>query len=82
MPEKTPRPYGTLLLFVFWGLLLAVVFFWMLPDKTTVPPAWYSTEPSALRWNPVVISTGRWALSARPSRLMGGVLLLPPGETR
>jgi len=38
MPEETPRPYGTLLLFLFWGLLLAAVFFWMLPGKTTVPP--------------------------------------------
>ena len=37
MSEKTPRPYGTLLLFLFWGLLLATVFYWMLPDKT-VPP--------------------------------------------
>ncbi len=38
MPEETPRPYGTLLLFLFWGLLLAAVFFWMLPGKITVPP--------------------------------------------
>lgn len=37
MPEKTPRPYGTLLLFLFWGLLLAAVFFWMLPDKSVSP---------------------------------------------
>lgn len=37
MPEENPRPYGTLLLFLFWGLLLAAVYFWMLPDKTTVP---------------------------------------------
>jgi len=37
MSEKTPRPYGTLLLFVFWALLLAAVFYWMLPGKT-VPP--------------------------------------------
>jgi protein SCO1/2 len=37
MPEKTPRPYGTILIFLFWGLLLAAVFYWMLPDKT-VPP--------------------------------------------
>ncbi len=37
MSEKTPRPYGTLVIFVLWGLLLAAVFYWMLPDKT-VPP--------------------------------------------
>ena len=37
MSEKTTRPYGTMLLFLFWCLLLAGVFFWMLPDKT-VPP--------------------------------------------
>jgi protein SCO1/2 len=37
MSEKTPRPYGTLVIFLFWGLLLAAVFYWMLPDKT-VPP--------------------------------------------
>ncbi len=38
MTEKTPRPYGTLLLFLFWVGLLAAVFFWMLPGKKTVPP--------------------------------------------
>jgi protein SCO1/2 len=38
MPEETPRPYGTLLLFLFWALLLAAVFFWMLPGKPGVPP--------------------------------------------
>lgn len=32
------RPYGTLLLFLFWVVLLAVVFFLMLPARTTVPP--------------------------------------------
>jgi protein SCO1/2 len=37
MSDTTPRPYGTLLLFLFWALLLVVVFFWMLPDRT-VPP--------------------------------------------
>ena len=37
MSEKTPRPYGTLLIFLFWCLLIAAVFYWMLPDKT-VPP--------------------------------------------
>jgi protein SCO1/2 len=52
MPEKTPRPYGTLLLFLFWGLLLAAVFFWMLPDKKTVPPELQSVlrpEPKPLQ---------------------------------
>jgi len=37
MPETKTRPYGTLLLFLFWGLVLAAVFYWTLPDKT-VPP--------------------------------------------
>jgi protein SCO1/2 len=37
MSEKTTRPYGTLLLFLFWLLLLAVVFYWMLPGKTNPP---------------------------------------------
>lgn len=37
MSETTPRPYGTLLLFLFLGLLLAAVYYWMLPGKT-VPP--------------------------------------------
>ncbi len=37
MPEKTPRPYGTFIVFLFWILLLAAVFYWMLPDKA-VPP--------------------------------------------
>jgi protein SCO1/2 len=52
MPEKTPRPYGTLLLFLFWGLLLAAVFFWMLPDKKTIPPELQSVlrpEPKPLQ---------------------------------
>ena len=52
MPKKTPRPYGTLLLFLFWGLLLAAVFFWMLPDKKTVPPELQSVlrpEPKPLQ---------------------------------
>ncbi|MGB5474646.1 MAG: SCO family protein [Gammaproteobacteria bacterium] len=34
MSETTPRPYGTLLLFVFFCLLLAAVYYWMLPGKT------------------------------------------------
>lgn len=37
MSETAPRPYGTLLLFLFLCLLLAAVFYWMLPAKT-VPP--------------------------------------------
>lgn len=52
MPEKTPRPYGTLLLFLFWGLLLAAVFFWMLPPDKTVPPELQSVlrpEPKPLQ---------------------------------
>ena len=51
MSEKTPRPYGTLVIFLFWGLLLAVVFYWMLPDKT-VPPELQGVlrpEPKPLR---------------------------------
>jgi len=51
MSEKTPIPYGTLLLFVFWGLLLAAVFYWMLPDKT-VPAQLQGVlrpEPKALQ---------------------------------
>ncbi|HHJ17456.1 MAG TPA: SCO family protein [Gammaproteobacteria bacterium] len=37
MSEKTPRPYGTLLIFLFWVLLMAAVFFWMLPGKVNPP---------------------------------------------
>jgi protein SCO1/2 len=37
MSETAPRPYGTLLIFLFLCLLLAGVYFWMLPGKT-VPP--------------------------------------------
>jgi protein SCO1/2 len=37
MPEKRPMPYGTIVLFLFWGLLLAAVVLWMLPNKT-IPP--------------------------------------------
>ena len=33
MSESSPRPYGTLFLFLFWILLLALVFYWMLPRK-------------------------------------------------
>jgi len=52
MPEETPRPYGTLLLFLFWVLLLAAVFFWMLPGKITIPPELQSVlrpEPKPLQ---------------------------------
>jgi protein SCO1/2 len=38
MSAKTPVPYGTIVLFLFWGLLLAVLVLWMLPNKT-IPPA-------------------------------------------
>ena len=51
MSEKTPRPYGTLVIFLFWGLSLAAVFYWMLPDKT-VPPELQGVlrpEPKPLR---------------------------------
>ncbi|HUT42328.1 MAG TPA: SCO family protein [Gammaproteobacteria bacterium] len=37
MSETTPRPYGTLLLFLFFCLLMAAIFYWMLPGKA-VPP--------------------------------------------
>jgi len=37
MSKENPKPYGTLLLFLFWLLLLAVVFYWMLPDKKNPP---------------------------------------------
>jgi protein SCO1/2 len=38
MPETTPKPYGTLMLFLFWVVVLAAVLFWMLPGEKTVPP--------------------------------------------
>ncbi|MGB5539050.1 MAG: SCO family protein [Gammaproteobacteria bacterium] len=34
MSETTPRPYGTLLIFLFLCLLLAAVYYWMLPGKS------------------------------------------------
>jgi len=37
MPEKRPLPVGTLLLFLLWGGLLALVFWWMYPEKP-IPP--------------------------------------------
>jgi protein SCO1/2 len=37
LSKTAPRPYGTLLLFAFWALLLAAVYFLMQPDRT-VPP--------------------------------------------
>ena len=38
MSDATPRPYGTVVLFVFWVLLLALAFYWMLPSRTDIPP--------------------------------------------
>jgi len=38
MSETKPRPYGTLLLFLFWILVIAAVSLWMLPEKTVIPP--------------------------------------------
>jgi protein SCO1/2 len=51
MPEKSPLPYGTILLFVFWGALLAAVLWWMLPDKTVAPDLQgvLRPEPKALQ---------------------------------
>lgn len=37
MSETKPRPYGTLLLFLLWVLVIAAAFFLMLPEKTVVP---------------------------------------------
>ena len=37
MSEKMPRPYGTLLIFLFWVVLLAAVFYWRLPGKINPP---------------------------------------------
>ena len=37
MSENPPRPYGTLILFLFWALLLGAVFLWMQPDKAPPP---------------------------------------------
>ena len=38
MSAKAPVPYGTLLLFLFWVLLLVALVLWLLPHKT-IPPA-------------------------------------------
>jgi len=49
--DKTTRSYGTPLLFLFWGVLLAAVYYWMLPGKT-VPPelqAVLRTTPKSLQ---------------------------------
>lgn len=35
--KPKPRPYGTLSLFLLWGLLLAAGYYWMLPEKTNPP---------------------------------------------
>jgi len=51
MSEKRPTPYGTIVLFLFWGLLLAALVLWMLPDKT-IPPELQGVlrpAPKALR---------------------------------
>jgi len=37
MSGKTPIPYGTIVLFLFWGLLLGMLVLWLLPGKT-IPP--------------------------------------------
>ncbi|MGD2076381.1 MAG: SCO family protein [Gammaproteobacteria bacterium] len=37
MPERSPLPAGTILLFLFWGALLAAVLLWMLPGKPVAP---------------------------------------------
>jgi protein SCO1 len=61
MYKKTPRPYGTLLLFLFWCLLIAGVFYWMLPDKT-VPPelqAVLRPEPKPLQAFELIDQQGR-----------------------
>ena len=38
MSAKAPVPYGTLVLFLFWVLLLVALVLWLLPNKT-IPPA-------------------------------------------
>jgi protein SCO1/2 len=51
MSGKTPVPYGTIVLFLFWGLLLGALVLWLLPNKT-VPPGLqgiFRTEPKALQ---------------------------------
>jgi len=51
MSEKPPVPYGTIVLFLFWGLLLGALVLWMLPNKT-IPPELQGVlrpEPKPLR---------------------------------
>lgn len=51
MSGKTPVPYGTIVLFLFWGLLLGALVLWLLPNKT-VPPGLqgiFRPEPKALQ---------------------------------
>ena len=51
MSEKPPVPYGTIVLFLFWVLLLGAFVWWMLPDKT-IPPELQGVlrpEPKPLR---------------------------------
>ena len=52
MSDSKPRPYGTLILFLFWGLLLAVVFFLMLPGKKTPPELQAVLRPAAMPLQP------------------------------
>ena len=51
MSEKPPVPYGTIVLFLFWGLLIGALALWMLPNKT-IPPELQGVlrpEPKPLR---------------------------------
>jgi protein SCO1/2 len=51
MSEKTPVPYGTIVLFLFWGLLLVALVLWLLPNKT-IPPELqgiFRPEPKTLQ---------------------------------
>ena len=51
MSRKTPVPYGTIVLFLFWGLLLGTLVLWLLPSKT-IPPGLqgiFRPEPKTLQ---------------------------------
>lgn len=74
MSRAKPVPYGTLLLFLFWALVLAAVFYWMLPART-VPPELQGVlrpEPKPLQAFELIDQyrqpfdlerlTGRWSL--------------------
>lgn len=37
MSAKNPIPYGTIVLFLFWGLLLAALVLWLLSNRATPP---------------------------------------------